>query len=169
MSSNPEVTKALLQKFIDKNLKLAIAESLTGGMLSAEIVSVPGSSKVLLGAIVAYQTSLKHEMLGVSRALLENQGAVDPEVAAQMASGVRTKLANKTGTEETQVIGISTTGVAGPDPQGGILPGTVYIAISGPAPIGEAVYAFEFSGDRADVRQATVEQAISCLGECLAL
>lgn len=161
-------TASILKALEARGLKLAIAESITGGLLSAEIVSVPGASNVLLGSIVAYQTSLKHELLGVSRALLENQGAVDPEVAAQMAAGIRTKLANKTNTDENLVIGISTTGVAGPDSQDGVAVGTVYIAISGPGAIGDSVYAHEFSGGREAIRAAAVTEAIASLGECLA-
>ena len=160
-------TAAILKALEARGFKLALAESLTGGLLSAEIVSVPGASNVLLGSIVAYQTSLKHELLGVSRALLENQGAVDPEVAVQMATGVRTKLANKTNTDENLVIGLSTTGVAGPDAQDGVAVGTVYIAISGPGAIGDSVYAHEFSGGREAIRAATVTEAIAALGECL--
>jgi nicotinamide-nucleotide amidase len=158
----------ILQQLESQGFKLAIAESLTGGLLSAEFVSVAGVSKVLLGSIVAYQTALKHELLGVSRALLENQGPVDPEVAAQMASGVRTKLAIKTNTDENLVIGIATTGVAGPDPQDGVAVGTVYVAISGPGAIGDSVYAYELSGGRDAIRAETVAQALAALGECLA-
>lgn len=160
---------AILQALESRGFKLAIAESLTGGLLSAEFVSVPGASKVLLGSIVAYQTDLKHELLGVSRTLLENQGAVDPEVAAQMASGVRTKLANKTNTNEDHVLGVATTGVAGPDAQDGVAVGTVYVAVSGPGAIGDSVFAFEFSGGREAIRAATVSEAIAAIGECLAL
>ena len=158
----------ILNQLESRGFKLAIAESLTGGLLSAEFVSVAGASKVLLGSIVAYQTTLKHELLGVSRALLENQGPVDPEVAAQMASGVRTKLANKTNTDENLVIGIATTGVAGPDPQDGVAVGTVYVALSGPGAIGDSVYAFELSGGRDAIRAEAVAQALEALGECLA-
>lgn len=158
----------ILKQLESRGFKLAIAESLTGGLLSAEFVSVAGASKVLLGSIVAYHTTLKHELLGVSRALLENQGPVDPEVAAQMASGVRTKLANKTNTDENLVIGIATTGVAGPDPQDGVAVGTVYVALSGPGAIGDSVYAFELSGGRDAIRAEAVAQALAALGECLA-
>lgn len=158
---------AILKELESGNFKLAIAESLTGGLLTAEFVAVAGASKVLLGSIVAYQNSLKHELLGVSSALLENQGAVDPEVAAQMAAGVRVKLANKTNTDESQVIGIATTGVAGPDLQDGVAVGTVYVAISGPGAIGDSVYAFEFSGGREVIRAAAVQEAVAALGECL--
>ena len=155
---------ALIAALDTSGLKLAIAESLTGGMLSSALVAVPGASNVLLGAIVAYQTSLKHELLGVASSLLENQGAVDPEVAAQMAGGVRTRLAAKTANDEAVVIGVATTGVAGPDPQDGIPVGTVYIAIAGPK-IGEVVYAQQFEGNRDQIRAATVEAAISHLAE----
>jgi nicotinamide-nucleotide amidase len=158
----------ILKQLESRGFKLAIAESLTGGLLSAEFVSVAGASKVLLGSIVAYHTTLKHELLGVSRALLENQGPVDPEVAAQMASGVRTKLANKTNTDENLVIGIATTGVAGPDPQDGVAVGTVYVALSGPGAIGDSVYAFDLSGGRDAIRAEAVAQALEALGECLA-
>ncbi len=158
----------ILKILVYRGSKLAIAEVLPGGLLCAAFVSVPGASNVLLGSIVAYQTSLKHELLGVSRTLLENQGAVDPEVAAQMAAGVRAKLANKSNTNENQVIGISTTGVAGPDPQDGTAVGTVYIAISGPGAIGDSVYAHEFAGGRKAIRAATVREAIIALGECVA-
>ncbi len=158
----------ILKQLESRGFKLAIAESLTGGLLSAEFVSVAGASKVLLGSIVAYHTTLKHELLGVSRALLENQGPVDPEVAAQMASGVRTKLANKTNTDENLVIGIATTGVAGPDPQDGVAVGTVYVALSGPGAIGDSVYAYELSGGRDAIRAEAVAQALEALGECLA-
>lgn len=157
----------VIEHLKQRNLKLAVAESLTGGLLCSEFVSVAGASKVLLGGIVAYQTSLKHELLGVSRALLENQGAVDPEVAIQMAAGVRSKLAQKTNTDESNVIGISTTGVAGPEPQDGVAVGVVYVAISGPSPIGDAVFAFELTGSRQDIRQGAVNGAIDYLGECL--
>lgn len=158
---------AILKQLQSRGFKLAIAESLTGGLLSSEFVSVPGASNVLLGSVVAYQNSLKHELLGVSSALLENQGAVDPEVAAQMAAGVRTKLASKTSTDDALVIGISTTGVAGPDSQGGVAVGTVYVAVSGPGAIGDSVYAYEFTGDRQAIRVAAVDAAVAALGECL--
>lgn len=158
---------SILNELEARGFKLAIAESLTGGLLSAEFVSVPGASNVLLGSIVAYHSALKHELLGVSRTLLENQGAVDPEVAAQMAGGVRAKLANKTNTDEDRVIGIATTGVAGPDAQDRVAVGTVYIAISGPGAIGELVYAHKFAGGREAIRTTTVAEAIGALGECL--
>lgn len=156
-------TAEILKLLEAKNLKLATAESLTGGMLSAEIVSIAGASKTFLGAIVAYETQLKHQLLGVSNSLLQNEGAVNAEVAAQMAGGARAKFASKLGLDESRVIAISTTGVAGPDSQDGVEAGTVFIGISGP--FGETVYAHEFEGDREDIRVATVKAALEHLRE----
>jgi nicotinamide-nucleotide amidase len=160
-SSNPAAQ--LLDALAVRGLHLAIAESLTGGLLTSAIVDVAGASKVLLGSIVAYQSELKHQLLGVSRALLQEQGAVDPEVVAQMAAGVRSKLANKSGTDESHVIGVATTGVAGPEAQDGKPAGTVFIGISGPT--GEFVYPLLLSGTRAGIRSATVTAAIAALWE----
>lgn len=157
---------AIIQALRERGWKLAVAESLTGGALTSEFVSVPGASDVLLGGVVAYNTALKHELLGVTRALLEQQGAVDPEVAAQMAGGVRAKLAAKCGVDEDIVVGISTTGVAGPDIQDGKPVGTVFIGISLPG--SESVIAELFDGDRAAIRQATVKACIEGLAEQLA-
>ena len=83
---------ALVATLRARGQTLAIAESLTGGALSAAVVDVPGASAVLRGAVVAYATDLKHDLLGVSVDLLAAEGAVHPEVARQMADGVRERL-----------------------------------------------------------------------------
>lgn len=154
---------SLVELLESKNLKLAIAESLTGGLLTAEFVSVPGASKIFLGSIVAYETALKHELLGVSKLLLDANGPVSAEVAAQMAAGIRSKFANKLNLEESQIIAVSTTGVAGPGPDGTHAAGEVFIGIASPA--GEAVYAHEFTGDRQKVRQSTVSASLEHIWE----
>ena len=159
----PNLAADLLAQLGERGLKLALAESLTGGLLSSALVAVPGASKVLLGSIVAYQTELKHQLLGVSRALLQEQGAVDPEVVAQIAAGVRTKLANATGTDEARVVGIATTGVAGPDIQDGKPVGTVFIGIS--AHFGDFVYPLQLAGTREEIREGAVHGALSALWE----
>jgi len=102
---------------------VAVAESLTGGMVSAGLVAVPGASAVLRGGVVAYATALKRDILGVDPALLSAKGPVDPDVAAQMASGVRAL----TGAD----YGLATTGVAGPGPADGAPAGRVFIAVAG--------------------------------------
>jgi PncC family amidohydrolase len=150
--------------------KLVIAESLTGGLLTAEFAKVAGASDVLLTGIVAYDTNLKHELLGVSRQLLENQGAVDPEVAAQMAEGLRVKIAIKMGLELEQLVSISTTGVAGPTEQDGKPIGELYICVSkGPeAQVSSNVFAHQIEGDRAKIQETAVLLGLGHLWEEIA-
>ena len=134
-------------------LTIAVAESLTGGLLIAELISVPGASAVVRGGVVAYATELKAELLGVDAALLAASGAIHPEVARQMASGVRARLGAD--------IGISTTGVAGPDPQDGHEPGEVWLGFA----VGEEVSAvgLALGGDRGTIRRDTVSESLSRL------
>ncbi|MFF5253231.1 CinA family protein [Streptomyces leeuwenhoekii] len=140
---------------------LAVAESLTGGLVAAEITAVPGASKVFRGSVTAYATELKHRLLGVDEALLAARGAVDPEVAAQMAVGVRQALGADWG--------IATTGVAGPDPQDGQPVGTVFVAVDGPSRItgdsarGGKVEALRLNGDRAEIRMESVRSVLGLL------
>ena len=144
-----------------KGETLAVAESLTGGLVAAEITSVPGASKVFRGSVTAYATELKHELLGVDPALLASHGAVDAQVAAQMAAGVRKAL----GTDW----GIATTGVAGPEPQDGKPVGTVFVAVDGPfgtgsyAAGGGKVTTLRLNGDRAEIRMETVRNVLALL------
>ena len=146
-----------------RQLNLAVAESLTGGLLTAEFVAVSGASEVLLGGIIAYQQELKHELLGVSKALLAEVGSVDAQVATQMAQGVRAKLAANMGLHEALVVGVSTTGVAGPDLQDGKPVGSVFLGISSQA--GDYVYELNLVGDRNGIRAQAVQEAVSALGE----
>ncbi|MFJ4622971.1 CinA family protein [Streptomyces sp. NPDC088812] len=140
---------------------LAVAESLTGGLVAAEITAVPGASKVFRGSVTAYATALKQELLGVDGDLLAARGAVDPQVAAQMAAGVRKALGADWG--------IATTGVAGPDPQDGQPVGTVYVAVDGPSGAdsgsasGGKVEALRLNGDRAEIRRESVRSVLAVL------
>ncbi|MEU3983190.1 CinA family protein [Streptomyces sp. NPDC026672] len=144
-----------------KGETLAVAESLTGGLVAAEITSVPGASKVFRGSVTAYATDLKHGVLGVDATLLAQRGAVDPQVAAEMASGVRKALGADWG--------IATTGVAGPDPQDGQPVGTVFVAVDGPSgtTVGSAgggkVEALRLNGDRAEIRMESVRSVLALL------
>lgn len=140
---------------------VAVAESLTGGLLAATLVDVPGASRVLRGAVVAYATDLKHELLGVDADLLRRRGAVDGEVAEQMAGGVRRRLRAD--------YGVATTGVAGPDAQDGHAPGTVYVAVVGPEADerGPLQRRLHLPGDRGQVRRAAVRAALASLQERL--
>jgi nicotinamide-nucleotide amidase len=140
---------------------LAVAESLTGGLVAAEITSVPGASKVFRGSVTAYATELKHRLLGVDADLLAARGAVDAQVAAQMAAGVRAALGADWG--------LATTGVAGPDAQDGQPVGTVFVAVDGPfgsdpgSAAGGKVEALRLNGDRAEIRRESVRSVLALL------
>ncbi|MGI5367001.1 CinA family protein [Streptomyces iakyrus] len=144
-----------------KGETLAVAESLTGGLVAADLTSVPGASKVFRGSVTAYATDLKHRLLGVDAALLAARGAVDAQVAAEMAAGVRKAL----GTDW----GIATTGVAGPEPQDGQAVGTVFVAVDGPARAdsgsagGGKVEALRLNGHRAEIRRESVRSVLALL------
>ncbi|WP_144764074.1 CinA family protein [Curtobacterium sp. 9128] len=137
---------------------VAVAESLTGGLVVATLVGVPGASAVVHGGVVAYATPVKASVLGVSGELLAANGAVDPTVAEQMASGVRTVLAVD-GVPATW--GISTTGVAGPDPQDGKPVGTVFVGIASATTARS--FALHLDGDRQAIRQAAVSELLTRL------
>lgn len=133
---------------------IACAESLTGGLLCAALVDVPGASDVVVGGVVSYATRVKHSVLGVDGEHLARRGAVDPGTAAQMADGVRRLL--------DADWGIATTGVAGPGPNEGKPAGTVFVGLDGPdhrlrsEPL-------HLDGDRDAVRRGTVGAALSSL------
>jgi nicotinamide-nucleotide amidase len=157
MESGPDRSRALSQDIIDllkaRGGTIAVAESLTGGMLAAALTAIPGASAAFRGAVVAYATDLKAALLGVPAALLDTYGAVHPEVATVMADGVRSRLG--------ATVGAATTGVAGPDPQDGQPVGTVYIAVS--AGGDTTVRSLALSGDRHQIREDTVAESLSLL------
>lgn len=148
----------ILHNLAAKGLKLAVAESLTGGLLASAIVDVPGASKVFLGGVVAYDSNLKQSLLHVSSSLLQSRGAVDAEVAVAMARGVRELGAEAAHLSIGEVIGVATTGVAGPESQDGKPAGLVYLAISGLGDL-EAIE-LRLEGDRQQIREATVSAAL---------
>ncbi len=132
---------------------IAVAESLTGGLLTAALTSTAGASETVRGGLVVYATDLKATMAGVPADLLAERGAVDPDVALALARGVRTRLG--------ATYGLGVTGVAGPDPQDGKPVGTVFLAIAGPSD--EIVAERTFSGDRAAIRSAAVDATLDVL------
>lgn len=152
-----DVAAALVDRLIAREWTVAVAESLTGGLVVASLVAVPGASATVRGGVVAYATALKHSLLGVDAALLAAEGAVHPEVARQMAEGVRT-IAAVDGVAAD--VGIATTGVAGPSPQDGRSVGTVYIAVAGPK--GTRVEALSLRGTRAQIRAEATRSALAC-------
>lgn len=158
----PDPTAELISVLTERGLTIAVAESLTGGMLTAALVRVPGASAVVRGGIIAYHTALKHSLLGVDAALLTERGPVHPQVAQQMAAGVRERLSIDGLPAD---IGIATTGVAGPDQQGGMPVGTVFLGLS----FGEGAESqgLRLDGARNEVRAAAVDRAVEWLLEVL--
>ncbi len=136
---------------------LAVAESLTGGLLAASLTGVPGASAVFRGGVTAYATDTKTALLAVPEALVRSEGVVSEQVATAMAAGVRDRFG------ATYALG--TTGVAGPDPQEGQRVGTVFVAVAGPA--GAEVVALTLDGDRHEIRVATCVAALDLLGRTL--
>ena len=132
---------------------IAVAESLTGGLLGAELTSIAGSSATFLGGITAYATEAKTSLLGVSPDLLAMHGTVHPDVAAAMAHGVRARFGS--------TYGVGLTGVAGPDPQDGQPPGTVFVALVGAGP--ERMLALTLTGARRTVRREAVRAALDLI------
>ncbi|WP_173124717.1 CinA family protein [Kibdelosporangium persicum] len=137
----------------DRHETVATAESLTAGLLTAVLTTVPGSSAVVRGGFVVYATDLKWGLAGVDPDLLAARGAVDPDVAGQLAAGARDRCA--------ATWGIGLTGVAGPDPQDGVAPGTVHLGLAGPT--GVNVATITVAGDRHEVRAASVREAVDLL------
>ena len=146
----------LIEQLRRLGLKLAVAESLTGGQVASAIVDVSGASDVFLGGVVAYATAAKTGMLGISADLVETVGVVDADVAVEMARSCAAGFAKSCGVLSSSVLGVSTTGVAGPASQDGKPAGTVFVAVC----LGENIQVrdFYFAGGRKQVRsQATAE------------
>ncbi len=150
-----DLTFRVVRALAERGLTLATAESLTGGGLTAELTRVPGASAVVVGGAIVYATGLKHTLLGVDADLLEREGPVHPEVARQLAAGARTRLAVDGRATD---LGVSTTGVAGPDAQGGRTVGTVYVGIA--SADGVRAVELRLSGDRQAIRSQTVAKAV---------
>lgn len=176
----------IIQRAGHRGLGIATAESLTAGSLAARLADVPGASAALRGGVVAYCNEVKHELLDVDAGLLAERGAVDPAVAAAMARGA--------GITTGADIGISTTGVAGPEPHQGKDVGTVYLGLACrrsqaerlglrlPDVCEEDVEAaaegdasewvagsllLNLDGERAEIRDASVEGALKLLDDFL--
>jgi nicotinamide-nucleotide amidase len=146
-------------RLVERGESVGCAESLTGGMVVARLVDTPGASAVVRGGIVPYATSLKASLLDVDTGLLAERGAVDPEVARQMASGARRVLGSDWG--------VATTGVAGPDAQDGMPVGGVFVAVAGPDGTVQ-VERHDLAGDRAAIRSGAVDAALALLASRLA-
>lgn len=151
LASTDSLAKELIELLRKHCLTLGVAESLTGGLVSAALVDVPGASDVFAGSVIAYANQVKAKLLGVDAAWLAQQGPVNQLTACQMALGVRQILAVDAG--------IATTGVAGPGPSNGIAAGTVFVACSlaGQDPV---VRALNLRGTRAQIRAEATASAL---------
>jgi nicotinamide-nucleotide amidase len=153
MTPSDGIEKYCLDTLRDRGATLATAESLTGGLVSASLAAVPGASDVLRGGLVAYATDIKTSLLGVDEETVHTFGVVSAQCAEAMASRAREMFGASWA--------LSTTGVAGPDPQEGKPVGTVFVAVAGPA--GVRVNALTLSGSRDAIRRATVQEVLALL------
>lgn len=152
---------ALIGSFAAGGLTLGAAESLTGGLLTAVLTEVPGSSTVVRGGLVVYATDLKHRLAGVDAELLAQRGPVDPQVAVALARGARSRCVAD--------VGVGLTGVAGPDPQDGVPVGTWFCAVVGPGDREDLRSgAPSTTATRAQIRSAAVSAAIEMLANIAA-
>lgn len=178
MAESSKTARRALQLLAQGQLSIGFAESLTGGLLVARFVDVPGASRSVRGGVVAYQPAVKHSVLGVDIDLIESSGVVNHETARTMAVGALVRLGCD--------IAISTTGVAGPTAEDGKPVGTVFVGIAHRTPAKQESFSgsflsryygslgifagsreLRFEGERNQIRENTVESAILLLEEYL--
>ena len=155
MPPDPEIfalAQQVGERFRRQGRSLAVAESCTGGLLGAAVTDVPGSSAYFLGGVISYADKVKLEQLGVPEATLRRYGAVSEQTAAAMASGVRQRLHAD--------VGVSITGVAGPEAEGSKPVGLTFIGIAAAA---VSTHRFQWTGDRWDNRRRSVIAALELL------
>ena len=147
--------KELLEKY---DLKLAVAESLTGGKLSAKICNEAGISKYYLGSVTSYTCDIKNKVLGVNKELLDNYGPYNFDTTHQMCDGVMSLMNSD--------VAVATSGVAGPGPDLGVEQGTYYITVK----VKRKYFDKEFKSDcktRGGVRAEAMTNAYKYLIEIL--
>ncbi|WP_413450562.1 nicotinamide-nucleotide amidohydrolase family protein [Georgenia phoenicis] len=144
---------AVVARLRSAGLTVATGESLTGGLVSAALVDVPGASSAVRGGVVTYATPLKAQVLGVAQEVLDDGGPVQPEVARQLALGAARLLGAD--------CGIGTTGVAGPGPADGAPAGTAFVAASLAGTV--RVRRLVVAGTRPAVRRAAVGAGLALL------
>lgn len=152
------LAEAVISALQKASCTVASAESCTGGLISAVLTSVPGSSAVVMGGATTYSNESKSNILSVDPSLIKTHGAVSSEVASAMAEGTRQKF----GTD----IGVSATGIAGPD--GGTLTkpvGLVWIGIA--TAQGTESHELRLHGDRESIRSQTVRIMLNKLAELM--
>lgn len=151
---NQELIKKIVDKLISRGETLALAESCTGGLVSAQLAALPGVSKIYLGGVVSYANHVKAEVLGVPEELLATFGAVSVQVAEKMAEGARARLRSSWA--------VSITGIAGPTggtPEKPV--GTVCFGIAGPGVA--QVKSARFDGSRTEIQEKSALFALNLL------
>ena len=143
----------VLAMLADAGETLAVAESVTGGLVTGRLTNIPGASRVLRGGVVSYASEVKFDVLGVGRGPVVSESA-----AIEMARGVRERLGAS--------VGLSLTGVAGPDEQDGMPVGTLFVGIA-LADGTERVQMFRLPATRDQMRQMSVISALNFLRQCL--
>lgn len=158
MSHRLLASTEVLSLLIRRGATVAVAESLTAGLVGAALSTPPGASGAFVGGVISYSTELKYRLLDVPADLLAREGAVHPQVAAAMANGVRLLTGS--------TYGLAVTGVAGPEPQDGKPVGTVHLAVSGPD--GRVWHRDpQLTGTREQIRESTVNEAVDLLRSVL--
>jgi nicotinamide-nucleotide amidase len=152
----------VVERLTELGWTVGVAESLTGGLVVASLVTVPGASACVRGGIVAYDTALKASLLGVDAGFLAEHGPVQPKVARQMAEGVRGAMAVAGARAD---VGVATTGIAGPTSPDGQPVGTVHIGVA--TALGTRVESLLLEGTRDEIREQTVRRALRVLLEAL--
>ena len=154
-----DLAAVVLDLCSERGIHISVAESCTGGLLGARLTAIPGSSAVVAGGVIAYSNAVKHRMLGVATDTLERYGAVSENVAVEMAAGAR----RTTGAE----IGISLTGVAGPDGGTAEKPvGLVWIGVDISGTV--RTHGSRFIGDRAEIRFRATQAALDLVRRMVA-
>jgi nicotinamide-nucleotide amidase len=144
------LAKDVIESLKARGWKLAVAESMTGGLLGAALTTVPGSADVFLGGVISYVDAVKVEHLGVDRGVLERKGAVSAEVARAMAEGARGRFGAD--------VAVSVTGFAGPNVPPGGEAGKVHLGLATKSRATSKE--MHFGGDREAVRKQAVEEAL---------
>ncbi|MHB1005270.1 MAG: CinA family protein [Chloroflexota bacterium] len=149
-----QLGQQLAEAFTGKDLKLALAESCTGGLVADSVTDVAGSSAYFVGGVVAYANEAKENLLGVPTSVIAEHGAVSEAVALAMARGIRARLGAD--------VSLAITGIAGP---GGATPhkpvGLVWLAVVGPW--GERAQSFQARGDRLANKRRFAEEALGAI------
>ena len=143
----------IVSKLIEKNIWIGSAESLTGGLFSSTITSIPGVSKIFKGSIVSYSTLIKENVLKIDRETIDKYGVISHEIAEKMCRNAKEIL--------DVDMALSFTGNAGPDAMEGKPVGRVYIGICYKDSV--ETYEFNFDGNREEIRHKCIEKAFELI------